>query len=150
MNKILFSAALALLVSTQFASADKLPKSAEPLTATELSALYKGNSTNWKNSNAFFADDGRYLIIGKNQKWYGDGKWTVKGNKLCASMSWNTIDKKEGGKANDCWTWYKSGKKYLTHWEGNTGRSDGYNDSEIKKLSKGDKVTKKYKQLAGK
>lgn len=79
---LIMSAAMAALVPTM-SLADALPKNAVPLTTAEARALYSGKSTNWSKSRAYFAPDNTALMYGKDKTWYGEGKWTVDGNKVC-------------------------------------------------------------------
>lgn len=139
--------AICLFGAPYSALADKLPKGAEPLSSAELTKIYSGKTTNWKRSNAYFAPEGTYFHVKKDRALIGTGKWVVSNNKICVNMKWRVLGTAKTGKEKDCWTWYRSGKKYLTSWKGNSGTSEGYYDSEIKKISKNDNILKVYKDL---
>lgn len=134
------------------ASADPLPKGAVKLTAAEAKAIYSGKTANWTNALAYFAPDGRFLMVGKDKTWFGEGKWTVRKNKVCSSMTWTNVEKGKTGKGKaDCWTWYKAGDRYLDLWNGDkNGVKDGWFDGERKKLSSGDQVSETLNMLKAK
>lgn len=69
------------------------------------------------------------------------------GNKVCASAVGRAVNGSGTKKFVDCWTWYKHGKRYLSLWSGEKNGKDGYFDGEMKKLTKGDNVSKRYKKL---
>ncbi|MTH97298.1 DUF995 domain-containing protein [Roseibium sp. RKSG952] len=146
----LFPMALLLILAPATALAGKLPDTAKPVSAAELTKIYSNKSTNWSKSRAYFAPDGAYYIIGKNKNWYGTGKWNVKGNRICARVKWRTVDRKDTGKALNCWTWYKDGRGYVMVHNKEGRKSDDYYTSERSKLSRGDKVTRTYYQLSQK
>lgn len=129
------------------ASADRLPKDAVKLSPAEVKAIYAGKSSDWSKSKAYFGPDGTYTIVGKNSQWIGKGKWTVNGNKACATAMPQVFDGGRVKEFTDCWTWYKHGKRHLVLWSGEKDKKNGYYDGELKKLSKGDKVTKTYQQI---
>ena len=126
---------------------ERRPKDTTKLSADEVRKIYSGKTSNWSRSNAYFSPDGSYFLVGKNGNFVGKGDWTVSDNAVCASFQVRGV--KDGGTKNvkDCWTWFKQGKKYWTFWSGEKDKKNGYYDGEMKKLSKGDKVTKKFQQL---
>ncbi|MDR5012211.1 MULTISPECIES: DUF995 domain-containing protein [Agrobacterium] len=127
--------------------ADKLPKDAVKLTPQEVTDLYSGFSSNWSRSNAYFSPDGAYFLVGKNGNFVGEGKWSVSDNQVCADFTVKGV--KDGGskKARDCWAWYKQGDKHWTFWNGEKDKRNGFYTGEKNKLSKGDKVTDKFRKL---
>ena len=130
------------------ALADKLPKDAVELSADEVKAIYSGKSTDWSKSSAYFAPDGQYFGVAKDGSVAAEGTWAVNGNKVCADIKRHDLKGNSGIKSMEsCWTWFKQGKKYWTFWSGEKDQVNGYYDGEIKKLSKGDKVSKKFKKL---
>lgn len=98
------------------AFSESLPKSAKRLSASDAKALYAGKSANWKKSKAYFSPDGKLFMIGKDKSWYGEGKWSVSGNKVCGKLKWTSVKGGKTGSNKDCWTWYRDGKRYLTSW----------------------------------
>ncbi|MEP9374974.1 DUF995 domain-containing protein [Mesorhizobium sp. KR1-2] len=138
--------AFVLAFAPSVALSDPLPKGAVPLTADEVHAMYSGKSSNWSESRAYFAPDGTYLIFGKDKKWYGEGKWAVDGNKICANLTWKAAGGKTG-KADDCWTWYHNGSKYMTLWSGDKDKKNAYAAGESKKLTAGDKVSAPFNDI---
>lgn len=142
---------VAFSVFALFASgalADKLPKEAIELTADEVKAIYTGVSSDWKRSNAYFAPDGKYLSVAKSGNWHGEGKWDVKGNKVCADLVVRVPKENRSESVLNCWTWFKEGKTYWTLYSGEKDQKTSYYDTEIERLSKGDKVSKKFQKLA--
>ena len=129
------------------ASAERLPKDAVKLSPAEAKAIYSGKSSDWSRSNAYFAPDGRYIMVSKKGTGVAEGKWTVSGNKVCAMADLRGLKDDFKDKINDCWTWYKHGKRHLSMWSGDKNGKDGWFDGEMKKLSKGDKVSKKFQKL---
>lgn len=128
--------------------AEELPKNAVPLNASELRELYAGKSANWTKTRAYFAPDGILLMHGKDKSWFGEGKWTVTGNEMCGKAKRTTVKDgatKIGG--GECWTWYRVGKTYMTFWSGEKDKKNGYYDTELKKMSAGDKVSKTVAEL---
>lgn len=136
----------------QAANADPLPKGAVKLTSAEAKAIYSGKTASWTDTLAYFAPNGRYLMIGKDKSWFGEGKWTVRGNKVCASIKWTNVKSgKTGAGDRDCWTWYKAGDRYLDLWSGDkNGVKNGWFDGERKKLSDGDHVSATLNSLKAK
>lgn len=138
---IVLSAIMAALIPAT-SLADELPKNAVPLTASEARELYSGKTTNWSKSRAYFAPDNTYLMYGKNKTWYGEGTWTVDGNKVCGKIKTTSVKDGKSDTGGDCWTWYRVGKKYMTLWSGEKNQRKGYYDGELKKMSSGDEVSK--------
>ena len=146
---------LCVFLPLNAAYADKLPETATKLSPAEVKMLYAGKSSNWDSSKAYFAPDGTYLMVAKDKSWYGEGRWTVSGNKACASITWHTVKDGKSGKGKpDCWTWNKDGKKYWVLWSGDKGKkgypADYWWDGELKKMKKGDSVTAAYNKLKSK
>lgn len=143
-------AATVLVALPLSAQAKKLPETAVKLTAAETKALYSGKASNWRTSKAFFAPDGTFLLVKKDRSLIGEGKWTVKGNKVCTKAKWYSL--KDGSSDNfwDCWTWYKDGRKYWTQWKGSSGSSEGFYDNEKRKLIGINTVSAQFKRLKAK
>jgi Protein of unknown function (DUF995) len=123
------------MMAANVSLADTLPDNAMKLTATEARSLYAGRSSNWSEARAYFAPDGTYLIHAKDKTWFGEGRWTARGNKVCAEARFTSVKdgtKSNGGKVH-CWTWYKAGKKYVSIWSGEAGNKDGYCSCELQK-----------------
>lgn len=137
------------------ATADALPEDAKPVSAASISKLYSGNSTDWKESMAYFAPDGtiKGVHTGNGNAIYW-GTWRVKGNEICMTNDWKNVDTGEsGGGLTDCWKWYVdgAGKPWQLHsvrFDGSKPGADDYYTDEIKKIRKGDIVSKKHDQLA--
>jgi hypothetical protein len=145
------TATITLLVTSAFAGnalADKLPKDAVKLSASEVQALYADKTSDWSRINSYFAPDGKYLLVGKNGQFLGEGRWSVKDNEMCTDVLIKGV--KDGGskKFKDCWAWYKQGAKYWTLWSGEKNKKSGYYSNELQKLLTGDKVSKKYEELS--
>lgn len=134
------------------AVAEELPADAVKMSAADLKKVYAGKSSNWTRSRTYFAPDGTIKWIRKDKSAYGDGKWTVKGNRVCMLLNWNDVDSKESGRSKDCWDWYRSGRKYMTLWSvrfnGEKAKKDDYYDGEFRKLQRGDRVTRTHNRLA--
>lgn len=73
---------IAFCLISGIAISETLPKSAKRLAASDARALYAGKSAIWKRTQAYFSPDGKLLMIGKDKSWYGEGKWSVSGNKV--------------------------------------------------------------------
>ncbi|MCZ7860105.1 DUF995 domain-containing protein [Agrobacterium salinitolerans] len=132
------------------ALADRLPKDAMKLTQAEAQALYAGKSSEWSRSNAYFSPDGSYFIVGKSGNFAGQGKWSARDNEVCAEFQGKSLKEGKIHTGKDCWTWYRQGKKYWALWSGEKDKVGGYYDGELKKLSNGDKVTKRYQEIMAK
>ena len=139
------------------ARSEALPKSAVPLTAEEVTAIYSGHSSKWKNSNAWFAPDMSLKgIFGKKRDevifW---GKWTVVENVVCMEAQYRNLKKGDTGNVSDCWTWFRDNKKRLwTLWskrfDGSKVPKNDYYRTEIKNLVAGDIVSEKFDKLNSK
>ena len=135
--------------------ADKLPKSAKPLTTDEVKAIYSGKSVVWSKTNAFyFSPDG--VTKGYNGSYYIDGKWEVKDNIMC--MMNQGVDSKtketDGKTYTDCNTWFKDAKGRLwdiwsTRYDGSKPPKNDYNRDTDKKFKNGDTIDAKYGKLKG-
>ena len=136
----------------QSVHAEALPKNAVKLSSAEAKSIYSGKTANWPKVYAYFAPGGQFLMVDKGEKWFGEGKWTVHGNRVCASIRWTNVESGETGKGKqDCWTWYKAGDRLLSLWSGDkNGVKGGWNDGEQKKLSNGDQVSSTFKTLKAK
>jgi len=88
--------------------------------------------------------------LGKNKKWFGEGTWSARGNKVCTKTKWTSIKDRKTGKDKTCWTWYKDGKRHLSLWSGDKNEKHGYYDGELKQLRKCDRVSKKFSRLKAK
>ncbi|KQS79927.1 hypothetical protein ASG25_21745 [Rhizobium sp. Leaf384] len=143
-------ALMGLLLASGTAAAKndaKLPATATAITSEEVTALFSGNTTDWKPARAFWAADGK--VIGlypkKGSEAVGEGKWTVTGNKMCYEIDWRTAKKTAAPfHENACNEFYKAGKKI---WTKNVENSDAQYKGNIytgedKKLLKGDKASK--------
>ena len=129
------------------AFAEKLPKDAVKLKSSEVKAIYARKSANWKRWNGYFAPDGTLYEVKKDKSVIGKGKWSVSGNVICNNITWNNLSNGKSGKHKTCTKWYKSGKRYLSQWDGEKNKTQ-YWDGEMKKLKKGDTVSKNYNKLA--
>jgi hypothetical protein len=145
MRKILVILLVAIACSSATtAVADKLPKSAKPLTADEIKSIYSNHTAVWKPTNkAYFAQDGKVWGIYDGGTF--EGSWNVTGNEGCMmNKSTDAKTKKSDGKTyTDCWTWYRDNKnKYWSlwskHFDGSPVTKNDYWDGEIKKLKIGD------------
>jgi Protein of unknown function (DUF995) len=131
------------------ALADKLPKTAVPLTSAEVTALYSGHTVVWQPSiMVYFAADGsaKQLIQGISKP----GTWSVKDNEFCMAIQGvDAKTKKLDGKTyTDCWQWLKDKKKYYTlyskHWDDAKVDMTNYNTKDIKTLKAGDLIGAKF------
>jgi hypothetical protein len=155
--EMLRTIAVALLLATSagLALADDMPKGAVKLTKAEATAIYAGKTARWVNGGdddaiAYFAPDGVILMHGPKKNWYGEGRWTVSSNKVCQQIKWHGLDGNSGSGKKHCWTWVRDPKgKLWDLWSGEDPKH-GWWDGELKKLSKGDKVTKTYNALKAK
>ncbi len=142
--------ALALAASPAFAAKKvKLPKSAKPMAAEEITKLYVGNTitydTKWGKANYTWTADGKVLgIMDKKdgKKAWADGKWTLNGNEFCFSVVWRDTKAGKGSDYSPCKAWYTVGKAI---WSKNTtgnGEWDGaVSDADYKDFVKGDNVS---------
>ncbi|WP_406871796.1 DUF995 domain-containing protein [Aminobacter sp. P9b] len=146
-KSIIGLSALVVVLIPVIGWAEELPKDAVPLTASEVRELYSGKSANWSRSRAYFAPDSTFLMHGKDKSWFGEGKWTVKGNEVCGKLKRTSVKDGKSNTGGDCWAWYRVGKKYMTFWSGEKDKKYGYYDSELKKMSAGDKVSKTVAEL---
>jgi hypothetical protein len=149
-GKLAVCSLVAICFSCSAAISETLPKSAIKISSTEAKSLYSGKSSNWKKARAYFSPDGRYLIVGKNKKWFAEGTWNTRGNKVCSKSKWTNIKDDKTGRSVNCWTWYKDGKRYLSLWSGDKNGKHGYYDGEHKKMRKGDRVSKTFNKLKAK
>ena len=150
------SAAFPILVSilaaqVSAALADNLPKSAKPMSAGEVRAVYSGKSAVWDDARAFFAPDGGVIGYNSKEKVTFSGSWSVSSNRNCMKVAWKSTKSADSGKSSDCWQWYKDGKKIWTLWstryDGSKPKKDDYYQGEVKSLKAGDKVSKEYAKL---
>ena len=150
MNKLFkLAVAVAILLPTS-AFADLLPESAVKLKSSEAKALYSGKSIKWDNATGYFAPDGTFYGVSKKDDGIGEGTWSVRGNRVCYKAKWTGLKSGKSRNVSHCWTHYKDGRTYWTLWSGSKGKKDHYYDDEVKKLKRGDKVTRKYKKLVKK
>ena len=131
------------------AEAKKLPKNAKPMTAEEVTAIYSGNSSDWKVSRAYFSPEMKVKgVHGKgNKRVTYSGEWSVTGNEACMKVS----AKGDPKIYTDCWKWWHVGKGTVTLWsvhfdETKPDLKNGYYDESLKQ---GDKVSKEYEELGG-
>ena len=159
-----FALGLALLAAMALPGlADELPKGSTPMTPDEVAQMYVGKTANWTKSTAYFGADGTVKGLYKTDTSHGIfwGKWQIKGNELC-NVGMQGYDATHGdpweGKG-DCWKWWTDPKGkpvilWSKHYDGTKPDTthDYYRD-EVKKLKKGDKVSrgfdKIYKQMKG-
>jgi hypothetical protein len=135
--------------------ADKLPKSAKPLTAEEITAMYAGHTAKWKGSNAWFAPDKsiKGLFGKKLDEALYFGTWSVTGNEVCMTNNSEDVKtKKKGGPFTDCWQWFRDDKKRLwtlwsKHYDGSKVPKNAYYRGEEKILVEGDSVSEKFDKL---
>jgi hypothetical protein len=144
-------AVITLVTLSAPVQADKLPKSAKPLSPQEITKIYSGNSSDWKASSAYFAPDGTVKgYVGKPKiKSTFKGNWAVSDNEVC--MEFSTQD---GFNSTDCWKYWRSGKDILTLWSRHFDGSavddvNGYYKNEVAKLKAGDLVSAKYAEAGG-
>lgn len=138
---------LGVMLAASPIMAKKLSKNAKALNAAQVKTIYAGKTATWSRSKAYFAPDGTFYLIGKKKGWYGQGKWTVRKNKMCWSMTVHIMkDGKKRKKKNQCTKWVIDGKKYLSLWH-ESDKKDGWYDGEQKKLRRGDSVTRTFKSL---
>ncbi|MET3612029.1 hypothetical protein ABID16_000334 [Rhizobium aquaticum] len=153
--KTLTAISLCALLPLDAAYASKLPKTATKLSSAEVTKIYAGMSANYDRGKAYYAPDGTYFMVGMDNSWYGEGKWTVKGNKACTSLTWHSVkDGKSGNAPGFCNAWYKNGNDYWSLWDGNKGKkgypTDFWYNGELKKMQNGDAVTATYNSLKNK
>jgi hypothetical protein len=87
-------------------------------------------------------------MVAKDHSWFGEGHWSVHGNKVCGSVKWTAVKTGKTGKGKpDCWTWYKAGDRYLDLWSGEKDNKDGWYDGELKRLREGDRISAKVAEL---
>jgi hypothetical protein len=152
----IITAAFLLAASAIAALADDMPKGAVKLTSAEVTAVYSGKTIKWLDGNdgdaiAYFAPGGVILMYGPKKDWYGEGKWTASGNKVCQHITWHAVkDGKSGSTTPHCWTYVRDPKGKLWSYYSHEGKSNDWWDGEQKRLSKGDKVTKTYNALKAK
>ena len=131
------------------ALADKLPKKATALSASEVTALYSNQTAVWGPSMNYFAVDGtvKQLTNGNSKP----GTWTVKENEIC--MDINGVDpttKKLNGKTfTDCWQWHKDSKNqyftlYSKHWDNSKVDPTKFGKNENKFFKPGDLIGAKF------
>lgn len=137
-----------MLAAVTTASAATLPKGATELSSAEVKAMYEGKSSDWKSVKVFFAPDGSAKMVRKDKKAYGDGKWTVSGNKMCLSINAVQVADKSNRTVDDCYSWFRSGDKHFMRWSGDESKADAYRDDEPTRLAKGDMVSKDHAALA--
>ena len=47
-------------------------------------------------------------MYGPKKDWYGEGKWTVRSNKVCQSITWHAVEGGKSGKTTPhCWTYVR-------------------------------------------
>jgi hypothetical protein len=132
----------------------KLPEGAVPLSAAETRALYVGHTVKYILSDGVvhytWRPDGKTLGIweGTNgEASYADGNWSVSDNQFCFEATWyDNKTGKENMKYAPCKQWWKLGR---ARWTKNaSGGEDKWlgdiYDNEIKKMSAGDQVSKKF------
>jgi len=131
--------------------ADKLPKSAVPMAADEISKLYAGNTQVSKLSDIYFDPSGATKGLFGKPKVKGTfaGKWTVTGNEFCM----NNIFKGETKVYTDCNKFWKVGDKIWSLWSAHFDGSKvddvkGY-DPKPPSLKAGDLVSKTYAAMGG-
>lgn len=144
---LLFIGVAAVTFSPVAVWAETLPKGATKLTEQEVRSMYEGQSSDWKSTRAFFSADGSVVLVRKDKSLYGEGRWAVNGNKMCMTINWTRTETGKRGSTDDCYTWHRSGKRYLTRWSGDQNKADGYSDDEPSRLSAGDKVSQQISEL---
>src|SRR5690606_14318466 len=90
-------------------------------------------SSNWSKSRAYFAPEGSYFLLRKDKSLYGEGRWTVRGNKICARFTWARVKRRRAVRSTNA----GPGRGPA----GRTGRcgadqKTGYDGGELKKLAK--------------
>jgi hypothetical protein len=132
--------------------ADKLPKDAVELAADEVKAIYSGKTGIYSVSSMYYAPDGTTKGIYGKPKITATfkGTWSVNGNEMC------TKNKAKGDPKTyrDCNKFWRSGKKlydlWSVHYDGSKpDLKGGYATDTMKKLKKGDLVSKKYAAAGG-
>lgn len=145
-----------LAVGANHAQADKLPKSAKPLSADQVKALYADHTVIQKSGDVmYFAPDG--TVKGTYPAGYFTGTWTVKDNEACMMSSGTDSKTKvsDGKVYTDCWKWFKDAKgKHWTMWSvrfdgSKPGKKDDFYSSEYGKLKAGDHASGKFKAMGG-
>lgn len=78
----------------------------------------------------------------KGEFGYADGTWTETGNTFCFTSNWKNRSGETVYVYKPCKAWWRAGKQI---WTKNISGDDEYDgdiyNSEVKKMSKGDKVT---------
>ncbi len=144
-----FTASVAIMIATATAAfAVTLPSDATELSPAEVKAMYEGKTSDWKSVRVFFAPDGSAKMVRKDKKAYGEGRWTVAGNKMCLSINAIQVSDKKNRTVDDCYSWFKSGSKHFMRWSGDEAKADAYRDDEPARLAKGDLVSKDHAALA--
>lgn len=149
---VVAAALVSLLAGVPASVGAELPKAAAKLKSDELRAIYSGKTANWSVSQAFFAPDGSAKLVTRDRSAYGDGEWSVSGNRVCLKLKFTSVSSSKTGKSTMCWDWYKDGKKYWTLYSKRFDKTrptkKDYYQEEIRKLTSGDSVSAKHSALA--
>ncbi|MHC2485511.1 DUF995 domain-containing protein [Rhizobium leguminosarum] len=128
----------------------KLPKGAVELSEQEVKDLYVGSTVKYDVGDGlvyytWFADGTlKGVKVGKKKGEYGyaDGTWTETGNTFCFTSNWKDKSGETKFVYKPCKGWWRVGKQI---WTKNISGDDQYDgdiyNNEVKKMSKGDKVT---------
>lgn len=147
MQRMIVASICALMLVNTPLSAATLPNGANEL-PSNVKAMYQGKSAEWKSVRIFFAPDGSAKMVRKDRKAFGEGSWTVAGNKMCLSINTIRVTDKKKDTVKDCYSWFKSGDKYFMRWSGDDTKPDAYRDDEPSRLVMGDEVSKDFAALA--
>jgi len=133
------------------AMAYTLSSKAKKLSSAQVKKIYAGKTANWKRTKGYFAPDGTFLIWHRKNKHYVVGKWKVSRNRMCKSGTWYDPSSGETSPMKkDCTKWVIDKKKYWSLWDGDENGKDGWYGKEMKKMKKGDSVSRKVKALQAK
>lgn len=153
-------AAIALMVFTSISAAETLPMNAKPLSALELRSLFANHT---KKGGPDSCSDGDISVA----KWYSDGRirgistvpahgldslfwgrWTVKGNRLCAKTTVHYIQTNRSKSEYRCFDYYKAGSDIYGFMSYCSARTYGSNDYwKVSKPVSGDLTSPAFDQL---
>lgn len=160
MYERIFILAVFGLLSASDVSAETLPKNAKPLSASEVSSLFSNRT---KKAGPDSCTDGDTSLV----KWYSDGRmrgistvpahgidsifwgrWTVKGNRLCAKTTVHYISTNKSKSEYRCFDYFKAGRDIYGFMSFCPTRTYGSSDYwKVSKPVSGDLTSPAYDQL---
>lgn len=147
-----------LLISVSLASAaaayEKLPATATPMPAAELTKAYSGKTVTWKDGQIYWGGDGKVMGYSAQHNAIADGTWDVVDGKVCYHASWlGTKPTDTPYPLNNCYAFKVDGKRVFHQFTSDKMKSDeGWwtGPSDLDKLKDGNTIQSKYDALKAK